>query len=299
MAQYHINPQTGNPGVCRAAKACPFGPPDLHYKSPDEARLAYENDHAPFPGPPSLKKLTHEELRLALLTEAQLSTVDLRALEAAIDLAEELHEPQRRKAQIQGRINTPYVEHPLRNALRLVRLGVRDPAVLIATVLHDTVEDCGKRFQEIYGNAETELSEPHRRELLSAHIRARFGDRTLALVLGVTNPHEPASVRRKQTQEEKHAKYAEQVAEEISASPDVYLVKLSDYIDNAGSLHHATTEELPGAKRRASKYLPLIPVFQDQLHAHEFDLPRESIQELNDKLSRTEERLHGVLARDN
>ena len=43
MARYHINPRTGNPGICRAKKSCPFG--DLataHYSSKTEARRAYE-----------------------------------------------------------------------------------------------------------------------------------------------------------------------------------------------------------------------------------------------------------------
>jgi hypothetical protein len=43
MARYHINPKTGNPGICRATKVCPFG--DLqsdHYSSTSEARDAYE-----------------------------------------------------------------------------------------------------------------------------------------------------------------------------------------------------------------------------------------------------------------
>ena len=43
MARYHINPKTGNPGICRAKSSCPFG--DLtadHFDSPEAARAAYE-----------------------------------------------------------------------------------------------------------------------------------------------------------------------------------------------------------------------------------------------------------------
>lgn len=43
MARFHINPNTGTPGVCRAAVACPFG--DLqndHFDSAEAARAAYE-----------------------------------------------------------------------------------------------------------------------------------------------------------------------------------------------------------------------------------------------------------------
>src|SRR5579875_3946556 len=43
MARYHINPATGNPGICRARKSCPFGDLDTeHYSSKNEARRAYE-----------------------------------------------------------------------------------------------------------------------------------------------------------------------------------------------------------------------------------------------------------------
>lgn len=42
-ARYHINPQTGNPGVCRAQYNCRFGSIDReHYDSKEEARAAFE-----------------------------------------------------------------------------------------------------------------------------------------------------------------------------------------------------------------------------------------------------------------
>lgn len=43
MASFHLNPLTGEAGVCRArAGNCPFGAPSDHYSDGDEARLAYE-----------------------------------------------------------------------------------------------------------------------------------------------------------------------------------------------------------------------------------------------------------------
>lgn len=42
MTKYHINPQTGNPGLCKATQHCPFGEAANHYSSKDEAREAYE-----------------------------------------------------------------------------------------------------------------------------------------------------------------------------------------------------------------------------------------------------------------
>ena len=43
MARYHINPKTGNPGICRAKKSCPFGNIETeHFDSQEAARSAYE-----------------------------------------------------------------------------------------------------------------------------------------------------------------------------------------------------------------------------------------------------------------
>jgi len=49
---FHINPSTGDVGVCKAKKACPFG--DLksdHYSSREEAALAYEHSQSTFRSP--------------------------------------------------------------------------------------------------------------------------------------------------------------------------------------------------------------------------------------------------------
>lgn len=43
MARYHLNPETGNPGLCRATKACPFGDFEhAHYATKEAAREAFE-----------------------------------------------------------------------------------------------------------------------------------------------------------------------------------------------------------------------------------------------------------------
>lgn len=44
---YHISPSTGNPNICRAKTGnCPYGSPEEHYGSKDEARKAYEATQA-------------------------------------------------------------------------------------------------------------------------------------------------------------------------------------------------------------------------------------------------------------
>ncbi len=45
MARYHINPATGDVGLCRARKNCPFGDFEHdHYATPEAARAAFEKE---------------------------------------------------------------------------------------------------------------------------------------------------------------------------------------------------------------------------------------------------------------
>ena len=48
MARYHINAK-GEPGVCKAQQACPFGTSEEHYDSAQEARAAYEEARSAVP----------------------------------------------------------------------------------------------------------------------------------------------------------------------------------------------------------------------------------------------------------
>lgn len=44
--QFHISPGTGNPAVYIAKIKCPVGGDLQHYKNPEMARVAYENDNS-------------------------------------------------------------------------------------------------------------------------------------------------------------------------------------------------------------------------------------------------------------
>lgn len=49
MKKFHVNPETGEPGRCRATEGyCPFGDADQHFSSADEARNAYEAQMADY-----------------------------------------------------------------------------------------------------------------------------------------------------------------------------------------------------------------------------------------------------------
>ncbi len=53
MAKFHINPETGEPGVCTALKQCRYGENAAHYESEEEARLGYESAQEVFQAPQS------------------------------------------------------------------------------------------------------------------------------------------------------------------------------------------------------------------------------------------------------
>ncbi|WP_159599510.1 HD domain-containing protein [Agromyces humi] len=147
----------------------------------------------------------------------------------------------------------PYIEHPLRNTLRLVRYGVRDVSVIVASILHDTVEDHAAEIGEEHctdANAEGALKV----------IRSMFGEEVANIVRGVTNPDHPAGL----TRAEKHDRYRSHVAEAI-ADPKVALVKVSDFVDNACSLSYTADGNARMTRNLAAKYEPLFPVFEDRM----------------------------------
>jgi guanosine-3',5'-bis(diphosphate) 3'-pyrophosphohydrolase len=66
----------------------------------------------------------------------------------AADFAAREHREQRRK----DAEATPYINHPIRLAAILYEEGgVRDPTVLAAALLHDTMEDTGTTYDELRG----------------------------------------------------------------------------------------------------------------------------------------------------
>lgn len=74
------------------------------------------------PGPRAAKD---DETTLALLVRA-------------VDFAADRHRDQRRKDEEAS----PYINHPIKVANELTRVGgVTDPTILVAAILHDTIED--------------------------------------------------------------------------------------------------------------------------------------------------------------
>ena len=101
-----------------------------------------------------------------------------------------------------GNNQEPYINHPLEVANLLANVGgVDDIDVLIAAILHDTVEDVGVTRDEIV---------------------ERFGERVAGIVMEVTDDKSLPKAERKRLQVE-HAPHL---------SPEAKLVKLGDKISN-------------------------------------------------------------------
>lgn len=111
------------------------------------------------------------------------------------------HTQQRRK----DAAKSPYINHPLQVVQLLTQAGVTDVEILMAGVLHDTVEDTGTTLKEL---------------------EVRFGARVAQMVADVSDDKSLPKEVRKQLQ-------IEHVA---TASPGAQLVKLADKYSNLSDL---------------------------------------------------------------
>jgi guanosine-3',5'-bis(diphosphate) 3'-pyrophosphohydrolase len=120
----------------------------------------------------------------------------------ALEFAAHKHRVQKRKSS-EG---IPYINHPITVARLLADVGgVQEEDVLIAAVLHDTIEDT---------------------ETTADELTAAFGPAVCALVLEVTDDKSLPKARRKQLQ----------IEHGPSLSPGAALIKLADKIANVADL---------------------------------------------------------------
>jgi guanosine-3',5'-bis(diphosphate) 3'-pyrophosphohydrolase len=129
---------------------------------------------------------------------------DLTRVLEAVKFSALKHRHQRRK----DAAASPYINHPVEVAELIWRVGgVRDLRVIVAALLHDTLED----------TATTD-----------AELRERFGGEILALVQEVTDD------KRLPKEERKHR----QVLHAPDLSPGAKLIKLADKICNVRDVTH-------------------------------------------------------------
>ena len=247
----------------------------------------------------ALKDMTASELAKCLRGAGNRLGFNVEDLESAISLATALHENQSRGAR--GTLKrTPYIEHPLRNAIRLIRLGNTDQDVIIAAVLHDTIEDGSVDFVNKFGEGrliDEKPDEVQARAMLEDYIEKCFGGRVLSAVHKVTNEYFTRKQWSELTQKEKADLYLNHVRNSIKNDPDALLVKVSDFIDNATGLYHS---DVKGREKRtlrqAKKYLPVASVFRDEIHnVSDLHVSDEGRREILLKMDRTEVRLRDII----
>ncbi|XP_012225429.2 guanosine-3',5'-bis(diphosphate) 3'-pyrophosphohydrolase MESH1 [Linepithema humile] len=148
------------------------------------------------------KSCEHCEKCIKKLSEEELLSLIIRC----VNFAAEKHRNQRRKDVDQ----TPYINHPLGVANILIQEGkIFEPVVILAAILHDTVEDTNTTFAEI---------------------EKEFGHEVCQVVQEVTDDKSLPKAERKRLQVE-HA---------FHISREAKLVKLADKLYNLRDLEKST-----------------------------------------------------------
>jgi (p)ppGpp synthase/HD superfamily hydrolase len=249
----------------------------------------------------SLKDIDSGGLTLALLSSVRdmerEGGVNYETVLNALDKATFLHRDQTRGNRKNLR-DTPYIEHPLRNALRSIRWGCKDQDIIVAIILHDTVEDCADDIvrHSTGGENPESMTEAQKRDAAMEWVTKEFGPEAARLVLAVSNP---VSDGTKRTAQQKREEYADHVGSVIAGDAKVFLVKVADFVDNASGLHHNNIEENREAvAKRARKYLLVLSIFEEELAANEGirDLiDEDGYRDIVKQLERTRSRLEAMV----
>jgi (p)ppGpp synthase/HD superfamily hydrolase len=190
-------------------------------------------------------------------------------IEDALNLALEVHKDQK------PRPDGPYTHHILRVSNRIIEeFGIKDPELVIAALLHDSVEDQAKKLA-VFVNS-TEIASDREKALV--FIKNTFGERVANIVLKLSNPE---SETEGFSPQEKNNIYKEHVKEAIEDS-DVLLIKLSDFSDN--TLNLKTVKDTVRRLKLSKKYLPVIEVFVDRIERAHDVLSPEKIVEMKNRL---------------
>lgn len=239
----------------------------------------------------------------AHLADVPLSEQERADIARAIVFAAYLHREDQRHTPTRdssGKVHTdfdPYIVHPLRNTVRLVRWGISNADAIIASLLHDVVEDHAfDIYAEFVNEAPAEdVSEDVVRAASLNYIREQFNENVAVLVEYMSNPI--IENFRNVPVVERNAIYALHVSESLSANAYVYWIKFADFVDNALSAHHGKIDRY--ASRRSRKYLPLVAMFQKHLEENSNgvrDLVHESaVADVHKRLSRADDYLLGII----
>jgi len=148
-------------------------------------------------------------------------------IEPAYRFAQQAHKTQKRDD------GTPYYHHCARAARNLMEhFHVKDPDVIKAALLHDTLEDCTLNPEEI---------------------QSRFGPRVAALVQAMTKPDCGPG----ESYDQRNERYLRDQI--INGPPGAVEIKLADRMDNIDDLHLVPDRSMVGryVEDTERHYLPL------------------------------------------
>lgn len=183
-------------------------------------------------------------------------------VEAALMLAIDLHGDELPPRDD----GTPVANHILRVGDNVINgFAVRDPDIIIAALLHDSVENQrGKLAAAWFAKHPENRHDPAVNERVAAMrwIAARFGRRVYRLIEALTKPDNPAS-KDPAVRLERERKYREQLEENLR-NPSRFCVKLADFYDNVMAIcHHVEEDDGNGHhhRLRARKYREVLDLF--------------------------------------
>jgi (p)ppGpp synthase/HD superfamily hydrolase len=238
-----------------------------------------------------LKDMDPALLTSAILSDAGEAGMDVVTVNEAIELAAYLHRSQTRMRR--GNMPRPhYLEHVLRNALRVLRWGCTDQATVIAAILHDTVEDQAKKISMLLTD-EGQSTELGHRAASFRYFERTFGITVADTVRGLTNPIDPEGI----TKAESIVAYRAHAVSEMEELR-VAISKFADLFDNGGSLHH-TLDENNAARTvtLAGKYYPLMEYVSERFNRADVAqlIPRAGRAEIRRNIEQMTDRLRTLL----
>lgn len=182
----------------------------------------------------------------------------------ALALAIELHGDEKLRDD-----GTPYVEHVLRVADQVLNsFKITDPNVIIAALLHDSIENQRiKLAEKLYQDQPNERhAVPNVKNAAVRYLAADFGVTVASMVVELTKPDKADYP----TLEARDADYLAQLRVDMQ-TPELFYVKLADFFDNVRSLEGAGTIE--HQQQRAAKYQPVFDMFIERIQDEEIQIP--------------------------
>jgi (p)ppGpp synthase/HD superfamily hydrolase len=212
--------------------------------------------------------LDEESLRLRRRIKGRVGAVDekglkifkpeaRRKIEEALMLAVGLHHDQKPRND-----GSRAVDHILRVADRVLNsFGVIDPDIVIAALLHDSVEDQKKKLAEKWWNDKV-----GQKAAAFLYLAFRFGPRTADIVRALTKPNKADYANLK----DRDRDYFAQLKEDIK-DPSTFYVKLADFYDNVSRLK--TVRSIEKQRQLARKYQKVVSLFIKRLQKNDVALP--------------------------